>query len=144
MAEDKTVEGRIKYSGDACSMLWGFVRPYRPTTATPPKVGDLRLDVFGKFLQIRYTGREDIAREIEEHIYDEIVGRLKESGFVQDGRPTILEYSGSKTKIIYYFLETEPFRVEFNENSPEARTEAERTLRNVLEVMLTSIKNGRR
>jgi len=68
MAEDKTVEGRIKYSGDACSMLWGFVRPYRPTTATPPKVGDLRLDVFGKFLQIRYTGREDIAREIEEYI----------------------------------------------------------------------------
>ena len=82
---------------------------------------------------------DEAVRLLDEHFYDEIVGRLKESGFVQDGRPTILEYSGSKTKIIYDFLETEPFRVEFNENSPEARTEAERALRNVLEVMLTSI-----
>jgi len=62
MADDKTVEGRIRYSEKAILSIRSLACPYGE------RVGNLSLSISFEELVISYTGREDIAREIEGYI----------------------------------------------------------------------------
>ena len=81
----------------------------------------------------------DVIQLLEEHLYERVRNGLRERGFVANGKQEILEYIGDKTRILYDFLADEPFSVQIDEKDSEAVSETQRTLRNILEDMLTTI-----
>jgi hypothetical protein len=66
----KTVEDRIRYSVNALAMVKDLV-----SESSGRVTGDLELELDGGWLNIEFTGREDIARRLEEYI-----GRVKYDG----------------------------------------------------------------